>query len=43
MFHEEDYDRHLAAIGHLATTRRVHCYTLKHFTAFLAGHGITDA
>ena len=43
MFHEEDYDRHLATVGHLATTRRVHHYTLSHFTAFLADHGITDA
>ena len=43
MFYEEDYDRHLAAIGHLATTRRVHRYTLSHFIAFLADHGITDA
>ncbi len=43
MIHEEDYDRHLASIGHLATTRRVHRYTLSHFTAFLADHGIPDA
>ena len=43
MFHEKDYDRYLAAIGHLNTTRRVHRYTLTHFTAFLADHGITDA
>ena len=43
MFHEEDYDRHLAAIGRLASTRRVHRYTLKHFTAFLAERAVTDA
>ena len=43
MFHEEDYDHHLATVGHLATTRRAHGYTLTHFRAFLVDHGITDA
>ncbi len=43
MFQEEDYDRHLASIGRLATTCRVHRYTLEHFTAFLGKRGITDA
>ena len=42
MFHEEDYDRHLASIGHLPSTRRVHLYTLNHFTAFLAQRAVTD-
>ena len=42
MFHEEEYDRHLATVGHLVSTRRVHRYTLTHFTAFLADNGITD-
>ena len=43
MFHEKEYDRKLATVGHLVSTRRVHRYTLMHFTAFLADHGITDA
>ena len=43
MFHEENYDRYLASIGHLATTRRVHRYTLKHFISFMMERGITDA
>jgi len=43
MFHEPDYDRYLASIGRLATTCRVHRYTLEHFMAFLGKRGITDA
>ena len=43
MFYEQDYDRHLASIGRLATTRRAHRYTLKHFTAFLGERGVTDS
>ncbi len=43
MFCEEDYDWHLASIGRLATTRRAHRYTLKHFVAFVTKRGITDA
>ncbi len=43
MFYEEDYDRHLASMGHLASTRRVYRYTLKHFTAFMTDRSVTNA
>ncbi|MEA3458611.1 MAG: tyrosine-type recombinase/integrase [Candidatus Thermoplasmatota archaeon] len=43
MFHEQDCDRYLASIGRLASTRRVHRYTLKHFVAFMTERCVTDA
>jgi len=42
MFYEQEYDRHLASTGRMASTRRVHRYTLGYLKAFLERRGITD-
>ena len=43
MFHEPEYDRFLASTGRLASTRRVHRYSVKHFTTFLEERSVADA
>ena len=42
MFYEQEYDRHLASTGRMASTRRVHRYTLTYLKAFLFRNGVTE-
>lgn len=42
MFHTDEYQKYLASIGRLPSTRRMHRYALEHFIEYLTEQGIAD-